>query len=855
MLLCVLLCSCGGINFKELPAVTGDLDISQSIYSHITNGGKYAAGTAEGNEGLPYDIDAITGATLTIEGPAMKESVPFAVGTMESYGKIIVRGQYQDKAGVRTYEGVDLWSLLNDLQADENIIMGPTAYKVIIKDSNRSDVAGFTLDELKDAHDSGRPVILAYGVGTKDGSKAAPFVFNGKTKNEHSLGYESSLKNDDGCLRLVYDLNKYGDAKTDVFANAAYVYVVEENEPGFSHTGSSSEIYSADKLKNYVVSFRGQTLGYELVYTTEQLESLVTHDANGSVAEGGIGYRDAYSLANNTYWYVNEYEGLKLYELLQYLGMPTAEELGSKKAKTTLVSFNASDGVTSSEKFSVEALSYPENFGFYNKNAADNNDGTYVSTNEDLIKLGYPVLLAYGFNNYSYVINKTDEGFLSGLGNSGGPFRVIFGKSSYNHANGSNQVQYLCDVIVGGDIEYNTHIYTDDEDLNAIAGNEFPVSLVTADGYRTSLENFTIGSLEDLLYGRKVTAKAKKTAMVKALFGDSIYEGVDLAYIVSNTLDVPYSDDPSVVNGTVIIKSADGEISAELSDIKAGNYVLAFAKNGTPLVENAGSAGYIEERALNPISGKEPGTYKVDNAGGPICLIMTAEDGSIKFEYDIKSVELKLGMDMAELSSLRTKLAAEKEALANTPPNPDKAWNHSMSPEYSRFLSNTFDVVIQNDTGEYAKTLTIEELESISDAVVRKKYAVMEIGWCEGLDLWKVVKYACRDNADVLNALPDAESVKVVASDAYEIDLKSIFLNDGLENGIKNEDGEMMPIILAYGVKGFPNVSRPTDDGYDDNADNTYGPLRVITETSSQSSMKYCIKVVVKIPGSGDIEL
>jgi hypothetical protein len=44
--------------------------------------------------------------------------------------------------------------------------------------------------------------------------------------------------------------------------------------------------------------------------------------------EGGIGYSDFYSLANNSYWYVNEYEGLDLYKLLLYLGMDSAEEMG-----------------------------------------------------------------------------------------------------------------------------------------------------------------------------------------------------------------------------------------------------------------------------------------------------------------------------------------------------------------------------------------------------------------------------------------------------------------------------------------------------------------------------------------------
>jgi hypothetical protein len=110
----------------------------------------------------------------------------------------------------------------------------------------------------------------------------------------------------------------------------------------------------------------------------------------------------------------------------------------------------------------VDTLSYPDAFGYFKKNAADSGDGSYKPSNADLVATGYPVLLAYGVNNYPYTIGKTDAGYLSGLSNNGGPMRVVFGKTQYNHANGSHQVQYLSDVIVGNDVLYNTHKYTSD---------------------------------------------------------------------------------------------------------------------------------------------------------------------------------------------------------------------------------------------------------------------------------------------------------------------------------------------------------------------------------------------------------
>ena len=67
----------------------------------------------------------------------------------------------------------------------------------------------------------------------------------------------------------------------------------------------------------------------------------------------------------------------------------------------------------------------------------------------DPIRKGMPVLVAYGFNGYPYVTRPTDEGFNSGLGNDGGPLRIIFGKTNYNDTNGSNQVQYAKEIIIG----------------------------------------------------------------------------------------------------------------------------------------------------------------------------------------------------------------------------------------------------------------------------------------------------------------------------------------------------------------------------------------------------------------------
>ena len=516
------------------------IDFAQSVYKHITNGGVHD------DPDLPYNVDAITGATLTVEGPGVVTSIPLSVRELENRSDGLFRGIYEDSTGRFIYEGVDLYYMLHEMTSGENgILLTDSAYKVQLKGSSRALAAELTLEEITAAHQAGRPILIAYGIGTPDGETAAPFVFDANAEGEHSLGYIEALDNEDGCLRLVYDLeNCRLENDYDTFANVAYIYLCEESEPGFKHTDSADPAYSSPEYTDYIVTFRGQALGAEIDLTVAQLEALVHTLPDGTLPESGIGYRSEYSLANNAYWYVNEYEGLDLYQLLCYLGMNTAEEMGRAAARTTLVTFNAADGRQSPESFSVEVLSYPDAFGFYEKNAADQGDGSYVPSNADLVNTGYPVLLAYGVNRYPYTVDRGDPGYLSGLANSGGPLRVVFGKTQYNHANGSNQVQYLSEVIVGEDRLYNTHLETADPALAALAEETLTITVNGTRGERLTDLTLTVGAVEQLVHGPDPPPRDREAAKVKQRYvlsgGESaILEGVDLYHLLMETVAIP----------------------------------------------------------------------------------------------------------------------------------------------------------------------------------------------------------------------------------------------------------------------------------------------------------------------------
>ncbi|MCL2752186.1 MAG: hypothetical protein FWE62_05465, partial [Firmicutes bacterium] len=109
-----------------------DIDFTQSPYKHITNGG------IKTSEKLPYNVDAISGATVTVEGPAVTSSIPLSMREIENRNDGLFRGIYADSGGARIYEGLDLYYLLTGMtKGDNGIILIGNAYKALVKNSNR----------------------------------------------------------------------------------------------------------------------------------------------------------------------------------------------------------------------------------------------------------------------------------------------------------------------------------------------------------------------------------------------------------------------------------------------------------------------------------------------------------------------------------------------------------------------------------------------------------------------------------------------------------------------------------------------------------------------------------------------
>lgn len=814
-------------------------DYTNSPYKHINNGG--LPGSA------PYNIDAITGATLTVEGPGVESTTPIRMYDLESTDNDnIYRGQYADvRAGNPAefkYEGVTVLSIIDGLvndgveKVDDNV-------QIIFKNRWRQDVGYISYSDLADA---AAPVILAYGTGTLDETSVAPFVFDGDP------GIIPELENDDGCVKLVYDQSEFPTLSTSPnFSSVAYIYVEQGGEPpGYKHSTATDEAYKNVANTEQLITFTGTALGREVNYTVSELEAMVIYGIDDGLPEsGGLGHRAEYNLSNTTYWYVNEYEGLKLWDLLTTrLGLSAATYANDEN---TLVSFAAWDNYQTTAQFSMAQLADPDRFYFYEKSPLD--IGTSRPTKEQLatpeyqpdntlgdwatdsngypVKKGYPVMLAYGINGYPYVRDSSLPGYAGGLGNDGGPMRVIFGKTDgmnrsnpsalenygYFYNNGSNQLQRAQEIYVGDDKRYSTHLenpaYTAMADTTAL-------TVDVVQGGVTTSKTYTLAQLESLLYGAGVAKgdMEKEGRQEKGYYAHKVYdgalvedlfEGVNLWYLLSEDVGM------QGVLGNVSLYTGSSETSAldlTLSDLQTEGFnslrntdglgmMVAFAKNGYPLVLDKNAAGYVKD---DIVTGKT-----IKNSDGPLMFVRSQTEA-----------EKNAAIPGATVTNL-TKIVINLEADT-----------YAHSGDYAAYgdAQLAFSGAVKNN----GVTLTVADIEKLQKYMVTGSYTIGEVAQTyRGIDLGKLLS----DSSVGASALLSQATVSNGASASKTVTVADM-------SGDK-------PIILAYGIgkeggdpAGKPLVPDATSSGYDAAYLNSGGPLRLIIDGADEAD---CIQNVTTI--------
>lgn len=542
---------------------TGDSAKMNSEYKHIAS------------DGAPYNVDAITSATLTIEGPAVEGYRAISLRQLEEDLDGQAQGDYYEKMDgeivKNTYEGINVKYLVdNYVKARSN------AENVIFKDKSRQTILTTTIDKLED-------YFIAYGIN------GVPLVYL-----DTDVGYREDKRNDDGCFKLVYPQ----DQKTaGEFSNVAYIYIEEKDAKNiYEHTYAP---YDDPKYTDYELLIHGDALDKQATYKVSEIEAMED-----------IKYEDEYSLSNSEYfWYYNTYKGVKLWDLLLKAG------LDKNIGEDTSVRFITADNYNF-QPLTIKDIKDNSLYGYYEKNNLDMGDGKFDGDGEEPLHSGMPPLVAYGFNGYPYVTRPSDDGFNPGLGNDGGPLRIIFGKTDYNDTNGSNQVQFIKEIIVGKgeaisvisdgtgdgestrkDVDPNapwTHdqgIYKEYLDL--------PVLRVTGSQVKEPM-TFTLRQIQSL----------KDLALRDTYSGDGIheFEGIGLWDLISQVVELKDGvETPSLrvfsgQNYNQILRSNEQVVNGVLnSKGQVKDIILAYAVDGYPLVPNEGSTGYANNNAYGPL--------------------------------------------------------------------------------------------------------------------------------------------------------------------------------------------------------------------------------------------------------------
>ena len=789
----------------------------------------------------PYNIDALTGATLTVEGPGVAATTPIAVRELEGAAASITTAVYTNGAGkTYTYEGAEVLAII-DGAINTNVIKADEQVTVVFKNRWRQDIASITYADLKAAKAAGKSVLLAHGVS--DGKNTAPFVFDMAT------GLVPSLDNADGPIRLVYDPSVFKDSGTNAalgtgaFLSCAYMYVqTGAGEPGFKHSSASDKAYDNPANTEFLITLTGSALGREVNYTVAELEAMVEYDAAGNPKAGGLGWRDSYSLSNTTYWYVNQYEGIDLWQLLtQKLGISASKYANDKD---TLVSFAAWDNYRTFTQFSMYQLAHPELSYFYEKSPLDIGTSRptkaqlateeYQPTNSgsdtgdwkrDLngypVKTGYPVLLAYGVNGYPYVPDADTPGYYGGLGNDGGPMKVIFGKTdgmnraspsaeenyAYFFNNGSNQLQKAQEIYVGDGARYSTHSQNPGYKSMAGTPDALTVEIISTTGAKTT-KSYTLAELENVLYGaskRDMDTQGRQekayypNASANGKISDDLFEGVNLWYLLSEDIGM------AGYLGTVEMYSEGSAAPAakySLTDIRAAGYnsargtsglgpMVAFAKNGYPLVKDTGAAGYI---AADGVTGKA-----VSNSGGPLMFIRAQTEserasGTVAADGDSKAAVMNL-----------------RRIVINLEADP---YSHN---EEDGKAEISFTGAITNASGT---TLTVSALETMQKYMVTGTYTIDGApSEYRGLDLFKLI------NDPLIGASASMEAIIVSNGNGQEKRLTAADLQDPSKR-----------IILAYGITSRGSGAPLAASGS--------GPMRLVI---NGAAAKDCVTSVTKI--------
>lgn len=243
----------------------------------------------------------------------------------------------------------------------------------------------------------------------------------------------------------------------------------------------------------------------------------------------------------------------------------------------------------------------------------------------------------------------------------------------------------------------------------------------------------------------------------------------------------------------VILRNHSENITIPLSQLKtqSATSMLAFSRNGLPLVPDAASDGYVTANG---------------NSGGPILFVSNDQ-----YLENVTSIEI---------------------TRANG------QWNHfDGDPNGYEFYLDTARIRIHGSQSKADTTVTLRQLEGRTNDIVRDSFAAG--GGCFGFE--GVVLKNLIDDYHIDNVAHPSK-ITVIGEGGYRKDLDVDDVYSGIES--QYQPGETRDIILAYGVNGKPLVPTSSSIGYVEGV-NGYGPVRLIVENTVPSWVKGVSEIII----------
>ncbi len=313
----------------------------------------------------------------------------------------------------------------------------------------------------------------------------------------------------------------------------------------------------------------------------------------------------------------------------------------------------------------------------------------------------------------------------------------------------------------------------------------------TGDGLNVT-QDFTVENLEQFLELIKEDSYTVGTET-------AVYRGINLySLLTSDKLGLKLETERievSAQDGSAVSFTLD---ELQSSDLKV---MLVYGKNGKPLVPSEQDQGYAASSA---------------NSGGPLYLVVNGDAARC--------------LDQV----VQVKVTAQAT----------RSWKHDREAPYASYLDTTF-LRICGSAFKQPAVYSLRKLEAMEAGIVREYLAASEVmGYYEGLNLKYLLQAAGIDDlpAKITVCSPNVDG---------SVFAKQLSVDD-VWSGISSttQNGAIKPVVLAYAKDGYPLVnSLEPADGYAAEADNGYGPLRLIVENAKPLCVKYVAGIVV---GDGD---